>query len=113
MLTFMLNTIISAVVISLAAWLADAYPRLAGFVVALPLATLLVLPMAHAQNRDTQQMQQLALSVLVAVPVVMFFLVTFVLALRHGLSFWASYALACLWLVPGFFLHKWLTKLLG
>jgi len=33
----------------------------------------------------------------------MFFLVPFVLALRHGHSFWAAYALACVWLVPGFF----------
>lgn len=52
MLTFIPNTVISAVVISLAAWLASAYLRLAGFIIALPLATLLVLPMAHAQNRD-------------------------------------------------------------
>jgi hypothetical protein len=69
--------------------------------------------MAHTQNRDMQQMQELALSILVAVPVVMFFLVPFVLALRHGLSFWVVYALACVWLVPGFFLQSWLTKLLG
>lgn len=34
-------------------------------------------------------------------------------ALRHGLSFWAAYALACVWLVPCFFLHRWLTQLLG
>ena len=86
---------------------------MAGFIVALPLATLLVLPMAHAQSPDMQQMEQFALSILVAVPVVMFFLVPFVLALRHGLSFWAAYALACVWLVPGFSLHRWLAKLIG
>ena len=48
-----------------------------------------------------------------AVPVVMFLLLPFVLALRHGHSFWAAYALDCVWLVPGFFLHKWLTALIG
>jgi hypothetical protein len=69
--------------------------------------------MAHAQSHDMQQTEQLAPSILVAVPVVMFCLVPFGLALRHGLSFWAVYALACVWLVPGFFLHRWLAKLLG
>lgn len=51
-------------------------------------------------------MHERALSMLVAVPVVMSFLGPFMLARRHGLSFWAAYALACAWLLPGFFLHR-------
>jgi hypothetical protein len=112
-LKILLNTAISAVVIGVAAWLANTYPRIAGFVVALPLATLLVLPMAHAQSSDPARLQQFAVSILIALPVVMFFLVPFVLALRYGLSFWASYALGCAWLLPGFFLHRWLVKFVG
>ena len=112
MMTLVVNTLISAIVIALASWVGSSYPRLAGFIVALPLTTLLVLPMAHAQHNDAGQMQQFGLSILIAVPVVMFFLVPFVLALRYGLSFWVSYALATAWLVPGFFLHRWLIKFL-
>jgi len=107
------NAVISGVLIALASWLAGRYPRLAGFVVALPLATLLVLPMAHAQHHDAQQIQKFALSVLVAVPVVMLFLVPFIAALRYGLSFSVAYSLACFWLVPGFYLHRALVKAIG
>ena len=112
-MTVLANAVSSGVLIAVAAWLAGKYPRLAGFVVALPLATLLVLPMAHAQHHGSKQMQKFALSILIAVPVVMIFLVPFVVALRYGLSFWVAYTLACLWLIPGFYLHRAVVRVLG
>jgi hypothetical protein len=118
MLNIILNTLISAAVIGLAAWLANAYPGVDGFVVALPLAALLALPMAHAQNDCAQQMQRFALSILVAVPVVMLFLVPFV---RARTAVWPVFlggvsACGCLvgaGLVQGFFLHRWLMGFIG
>jgi len=41
-----LNTLVSALVIGVAAWMSRRYPGTAGFIVALPLATMLVLPLA-------------------------------------------------------------------
>ena len=111
-MAFALNVLLSAVVIGVAAWLSGRFPRAAGFLVALPLATMLVLPMAYLEHHDSAKTVEFAKSILIAVPVVMLFLLPFILAFRYGMSFWVSYALACLWLVPAFFLHRYLVQLL-
>jgi hypothetical protein len=108
----LINVVLSALVIGVAAWLSDRFPRAAGFIVALPLATLLVLPMAHLQHRDPENTVEFAKSIFIAVPVVMLFLLPFILAVRFGLSFWFSYFVAWLWLIPAFFLHRYLLRLL-
>jgi hypothetical protein len=105
----LINIGVSAALIAFAACLSGRYPSAAGFFVALPVATLLVLPMAHVEHDDAAQLQKFALSILIAVPVVMLFLVPLLVAHRYGLSFWLSYALAALWLVPGYFLHRYLV----
>jgi hypothetical protein len=107
-----LNVVLSALIIGVAAWLSGRFPRAAGFLVSLPLATMLVLPMAHLQHRDAEKTVEFAKSILIAVPVVMLFLLPFILAVRCGLSFWLSYVLACLWLIPAFVLHRYLLRLL-
>jgi hypothetical protein len=107
-----INVVLSALIIGVAAWLSGRFPRGAGFLVALPLATMLVLPMAYFEHRDVGKTVDFATSILIAVPVIMLFLIPFILALRWGLSFWSSYFLACLWLVPAFFLHRYLVRLL-
>jgi len=111
-MTVVINVVLSAVIIGVAAWLSGKFPRGAGFLVALPLATMLVLPMAYYEHRDIGKTVDFAWSILIAVPVIMLFLIPFVLALRWGLSFWSSYSLACLWLLPAFFLHRCLVRLL-
>jgi hypothetical protein len=107
-----INVVLSALIIGVAAWLSGRFPRGAGFLVALPLATMLVLPMAYFEHRDVEKTVDFATSILIAVPVIMLFLIPFILTLRWGLSFWSSYSLACLWLVPAFFLHRYLVRLL-
>jgi hypothetical protein len=111
-MAFILNVVLSALIIGVAAWLSGRFPRAAGFLVALPLATMLVLPMAYLQHHDTEKTVEFAKSILVAVPVIMLFLLPFIFAFRYGLSFWLSYVLACLWLIPAFFLHRYLVRLL-
>jgi hypothetical protein len=106
------NVVLSALVIGGAAWLSGRFPRAAGFLVALPLATMLVLPMAHLQHKDTEKTAAFATSILIAVPVVMLFLLPFILAARVGLPFWLAYGLASIWLIPAFFLHRYLLRLL-
>src|SRR5262245_11109805 len=106
------NVVLSALVIGVAAWLSGRFPRGAGFLVSLPVATLLVLPLAHLQHGDAENTVEFAKSILIAVPIVMLFLLPFIVAVRVGLSFWSAYFLACLWLIPAFFLHRYLLRLL-
>jgi hypothetical protein len=79
-----INVVLSALIIGAAAWLSGRFPRAAGFLVALPLATMLVLPLSHLQHRDSEKTVEFAKSIFIAVPVVMLFLLPFILAVRFG-----------------------------
>lgn len=108
---FVLNTLVSALVIGVAAWLSRRYPSGAGFLVALPLATMLVLPLAYLQHRDSGSVFQMARSILVAVPITVLFFVPFLM--RDRFSFWGAYAFGCALLPAGYFLHRAIMRALG
>ena len=107
----LLNTLISAVVIALIAWISRRYPVTAGFVVALPIATMLVLPLAYLQHRDTASTFELARSILVALPITLLFFVPFLF--RDRLSFWGAYAIGCALLPLGYIAHRAIMRALG
>ena len=100
-MTFVLNVLISSLTIGLAAWLSRRSAALAGFIIAMPLATMLVLPMAHLQHGELETSLRLARSIFLAIPVSLAFFVPFLLSQRLGLSFWEAYGCACLLLPLG------------
>jgi ACR3 family arsenite efflux pump ArsB len=106
-----LNTLVSALIIGVAAWLSRRYPTSAGFLIALPLATMLVLPLAYVQHRDADSVFQMARSILVALPITLLFFVPFLM--RDRLSFWGAYALGCALLPAGYFAHRAIMRALG
>ena len=53
-MVFVLNILVSAVVISFASWLSGRLPTLAGFFVALPISTMLVLPLSYQEHGDAE-----------------------------------------------------------
>ena len=106
-----LNTLVSALVIGVVAWLSRRYPVTAGFVIALPLATLLVLPLAYLQHRDADSAFQMARSILVALPITILFFIPFLM--RERFSFWGAYALGCALLPVGYFVHRAIMRALG
>ena len=100
------NIIVSACVIGFAAWLSGRFPDTAGFIVALPLATMLVLPLSQLQHGDGENTILLAKSIFAAVPIALVFFVPLLLSGKMGLSFWQAYALGCLALILGYFAHR-------
>ena len=106
-----LNTLVSAIVIGVAAWISRRYPVTAGFLIAMPLATMLALPLAYAQHRDAASAFEMARSVLVALPITVLFFVPFLM--RDRLSFWAAYGLGCLLLPVGYVIHRAIIRALG
>jgi len=106
---FAFKVIVSAMLISFASWLSGRLPTLAGFIVALPLATLIVLPMSWIENGDREATFVFARSVFVAVPVSLAFFLPFLLAPRLQLGFWTAYGTGILCLVAAFFLHRFLA----
>lgn len=109
-MTFVLNVLVSALIVAAAAALSARYPVAAGFLVALPLSTMLVLPLAHIQHGDATATITFAKSILVAIPVTFLFFVPLLLAERLGLSFWVAYAAGCALLAVGFLVHSALHR---
>ncbi|TFH31638.1 MAG: hypothetical protein E4H00_03090 [Myxococcales bacterium] len=106
-----LNTLVSALIIGVAAWLSRRYPVTAGFLIALPLATMLVLPLAYLQNKDPGIAFQMARSILVALPITVLFFVPFLM--RDRFSFWGAYATGCALLPVGYWVHRAIMRVLG
>lgn len=110
-MSVVLNTLISAAVIGVVAWISRRYPVTAGFIVALPLATMLVLPLAYLQHRDPMSVFEMARSILVALPITLLFFVPFLM--RDRFSFWGAYALGCALLPLGYFVHRAVVRAFG
>ena len=110
----LLKVIVAAIVIAVASWLSGKKPELAGFIVALPIASLIALAFSYLEHRDSEASITFAKSILVGVPVSYLFFVPFFFAEKLGNSFILSYAIGLLLLVMGFFLHRYImTVLLG
>ena len=111
-MAFLMRAIVAGLVIATASWLAGHFPTRAGYLVALPLSSMVVLPMAYLQSGRLENSFVLAKSILLAIPISVLFFLPFLLAGRLGLSFWPAYLLGCLLLLLGFCLHQWLARLL-
>ncbi len=103
---FLTKVAISACVIAFSAWLSGKKPELAGFIIALPLATLLVLPFSYLEYQDPAASVRFAKSIAAAVPLSLLFFVPFFMAEKLEWSFWALYASGIALLVCGYFIHR-------
>jgi len=101
-----LNIIISAIAISVCVWLAEKRPDLAGFIVSLPLSTLLVLALNQFQHGDAYKGTVLAKSIFIAIPSTLVFFIPFLFAEKLRLPFWVCYSIGLVLLVVAFFIHK-------
>ncbi|MBI4353342.1 MAG: peptide-methionine (R)-S-oxide reductase MsrB [Candidatus Omnitrophica bacterium] len=105
---FWLKVLISSLVIAGASHLAGKKPVLAGFIVALPLVSVLSLALAYFEHRDMDKINPFAVSILAAVPLSLTFFIPFVanrwlrmnffltfflgficVGLAYGLAYWA------------------------
>ena len=108
-----LKIIIAALVIAFASWLSGKKPEIAGFIVALPIASLLALIFSYLEHRDAEATITFAKSILVGVPVSYLFFLPFFFADKLGNSFWLSYLTGLALLVVGFFLHRYIMATIG
>jgi uncharacterized membrane protein (GlpM family) len=112
MYLFISKTIIAALVISFASWLSGKRPDLAGFIVALPIATLIALVFSHTDHQNPETSIAFAKSIFVGIPITLLFFAPFLLAEKLNIPFWGCYFGGITLLVAGFFLHKAILNLL-
>lgn len=103
---------VAAFVIVFASWLAGKKPELAGFITALPLISIMAIAFAYTQHGDVSNTAQYARSIIFAVPISWLFFVPFFFTEKLNISFWMSWGLGLLFLIIGYFLHRWVLNLL-
>jgi len=83
---FLLKGLVASVIISFVSWLSRRLALLAGFIIALPLQTMIVLPFSRMEHGDPTKPPSLATSIVMAVPVPLPFLLPYRLAEELGFS---------------------------
>ena len=110
---------LSACVIAFASWLSGKRPELAGFIIALPLMTLLVLPFSYAEYQNAATSVTFAKSIMLAVPLSLSFFLPFLFAdkimaaIPQEFGFWALYGLGLVCLVGSYFIHQYAIRFLA
>ena len=107
---FLLKTLISGLVIAFVSWLSGRKPVLAGFLVSLPMISILSIIFSYAQYKDMEKINQFAVGILVGVPLSLTFFIPFVLNRWLHLSFWVTYGSAIGCLVLAYLIHHFLFK---
>jgi hypothetical protein len=108
---FFLKVLLAALIIAFASWLSGKKPELSGFIIALPLASLMALVFSYLEHKNAETSVTFAKSILIGVPVSYLFFLPFFFAKSLEMNFWLIYSIGIGLLVAGFFLHKYILSL--
>tara|TARA_Y100000590_G_scaffold218085_1_gene247000 strand:+ start:293 stop:628 length:336 start_codon:yes stop_codon:yes gene_type:complete len=107
---FLIKILFAGFIIALSSWLAGQYPKIAGFIIALPLASLLAVIFSYVEHNDPEKSITFAKSILVGVPISYLFFLPFFFAKSLGMNFWLIYSIGFALLIIGFFIHKYIVS---
>ena len=108
---FIIKILISAFVIAFASWLAGKKSVIAGFIIALPLISMLSILFAYWEYRDMNKINEFAMSILVAVPLSLVFFIPFLLNKWLKLDFLATFLIGIILLILAYFVHQFIMRL--
>ena len=109
---FLLKVLLAALVIAFASWLSGKKPELSGFIIALPIASIIAIAFSYLEHKNTENTVIFAKSILVGVPVSYIFFLPFFFAKNFNMNFWLVYGLGIILLVMGYFVHKYIISLI-
>lgn len=110
---FALKALLAGLIIAFSSWLAGQNPKTAGFIIALPMASLIAIAFVYFEHNSVEKTVLYAKSILVAVPVSYLFFLPFFLAKQFNMNFWMIYGSGILLLTLGFFIHKYFGNFLS
>ena len=110
---FALKVLFAGLIIAFSSWLAGHNPRAAGFIIALPVASLIAIAFVYFEHNNVEKTILYTKSILVAVPVSYLFFLPFFLAKQFNMNFWMIYGTGIFLLTLGFFLHKFFANFLS
>ena len=110
---FALKTLLAGLIIAFSSWLAGQNPRMAGFIIALPMASLIAIAFVYFEHNNVEKTVLYAKSILIAVPVSYLFFLPFFFAKQLNMNFWMIYGTGILLLILGFFIHRFFANFLS
>ena len=109
---FLVKVLLAALVIAFASWLSGKKPELSGFIIALPIASIIAIAFSYLEHKNTENTVIFAKSILVGIPVSYLFFLPFFFAKNFNMNFWLIYGLGIILLLIGYFVHKYITSLI-
>jgi|TARA_B100000035_G_scaffold164276_1_gene140029 carbon starvation protein CstA len=109
---FLSKVLLAALVIAFASWLSGKKPELSGFIIALPIASIIAIAFSYLEHKNTENSVIFAKSILVGVPISYLFFVPFFFAKSLNMNFWLIYGSGLILLIIGYFLHRYITNLI-
>lgn len=107
---FIIKLLVSGFVIALASWISVKKTVLAGFIVALPLISILAILFAYIEHRDMSKINEFAFAIVVAVPLSMVFFIPFLANKWLKMNFTLSFGIGIGLLGVAYYLHQVLLK---
>ncbi len=89
---FLLKALVAGLLIAFASKLAGRNPALAGFIIALPLTSMLALLFSYYEFRDMKKIQEFSSAILVSVPLSLVFFIPFILSRWIKMNFAVTFA---------------------
>ena len=109
---FLAKVLLAALVITFASWLSGKKPELSGFIIALPIASIIAIAFSYLEHKNTENTVIFAKSILVGIPVSYLFFLPFFFAKNFNMNFWLIYGLGIILMLIGYFVHKYITSLI-
>ena len=80
---FLLKIVMAGLIIALASWLSGKKPELAGFIIALPLTSIIVLAFSYAEHKNIETSITFSKSIAIGVPISYLFFIPFLFWKHH------------------------------
>ena len=112
MIFFTLKIVLAAIIIAFASWLSGQNPKIAGFIIALPLVSLIAIALSYYEHNDIEKTVLFTKSILIAVPVSYLFFLQFFFAKSFNMNFFLIYGTGLGFIIVGYFIHKYMTNFL-
>ncbi len=110
-MTFIFKIILSGIVIAFSSWLAGKKPILAGFIIALPLTSILSILFSYWQYRDMEKINEFATSIFIVVPLSLVFFIPFLLNRWLKMNFTTTFLSSLICLAVAYFLATHIFKI--
>ena len=105
-----LKILLSASIIAGISWYAGKNPPLAGFLIALPIVSVLAISFSYFQYRDMEKINQFASSIVVSIPLSLLFFVPFIINRWMKWAFIPSILLGFGLIFLGYLIHTRIFK---